>query len=235
MIYYVADDAKRQKISWIKTVNKAGDVKVFTTKDSPYKDKTPPAQLIRKMDCIDCHNRPTHRFEAPNVLLDRAIKSGEINPAIVMIKGKAVEVLSKQYDSIEEASSKIESSLREFYKKKQMTFYNEHQEEVEKAIRTIVLIYKDNFFPAMKSRWDAYPDNNGHTNSLGCFRCHDDEHKSTTGNVVSRDCTICHTITQQGSGAEMQKNSDGLEFRHPFNEDDSWKTMNCSDCHSGGG
>ena len=86
-IYYVPDDAKRQKITWIKTINKAGKVTIYTTDDSPYKNSHPAADKIRKMDCIDCHNRPTHRFEAPDVLMNRAIAQGDISPAIPMIKG----------------------------------------------------------------------------------------------------------------------------------------------------
>ena len=85
-IYYVPEDAKRQKITWVKTVNKAGKVTIYTTDDSPYKKVDPPADKIRKMDCIDCHNRPTHRFEAPDVLMNQAIARGDISPSIPMIK-----------------------------------------------------------------------------------------------------------------------------------------------------
>ncbi len=234
-IYYVSEDKKRQKITWIKTINKAGGVKIFTTKDSPYKELAPPANKIRRMDCIDCHNRPTHRFEAPDQLINRAITEGSISSVIPMIKVKAVEVLSKEYKSSSEAVEKIRASLMDYYSKKQSQFYQEHQSELEKAIQSIILIYQKNFFPEMKSRWEAYPDNNGHMISLGCFRCHDDEHKAKSGEVISRDCTLCHTITQQGSGNQVQKDPDGMEFKHPFDNDDSWKSTNCSDCHNGGG
>ncbi len=232
-IYYVPQDAKHQKITWIKTINKQGEVKIFTTDDSPYKNIAPAADKIRKMDCIDCHNRPTHRFEAPDVLINRAIAQGFISPSIPMIKGKAVDALSQGYKSTSEAIEKIGPSLKEYYSKKQAAYYADHQATVERAIRDVIVLYQQNFFPEMKSRWDAYPDNNQHRISLGCFRCHDDEHKAATGEVISRNCTLCHTITQQGSGTTVQKNPDGLLFQHPFDTDDSWKTSNCSDCHTG--
>ncbi|MBF0571937.1 MAG: NapC/NirT family cytochrome c [Candidatus Omnitrophica bacterium] len=233
-IYYVPDDAKRQKISWIKTINKSGITKIYTTKSSPYKDADPPESKVRKMDCMDCHNRPTHRFEAPDVSINRALAEGNISPSIPVIKAKAVELLSKEYRSPDEAEKMIRSSLNEYYSKKQSAYYGAHRDNVEQAIKNIILIYRSNFFPDMKSRWDAYPDNIGHMISLGCFRCHDDEHKTKTGESITRKCTSCHIITQQGSGTAVQKDPDGLQFLHPFDSDESWKTSNCSDCHTGG-
>jgi NapC/NirT cytochrome c family, N-terminal region len=233
-IYYVSEDAHRQKISWIKTVSKTGVVKIYTTSDSPYKETAPAADKIRKMDCIDCHNRPTHRFEAPEVLINRALAQGFISPSIPMIKGKAVDALAGEYKSSNEAMEKIGSGLTQYYSDKQAAYYAVHQATVKQAVQYVILLYQQNFFPEMKSRWDAYPDNIGHMNTLGCFRCHDDAHKAKTGEVISRNCTLCHTITQQGSGAAVQKDPDGLLFQHPFQAgDDSWKGSNCSDCHTG--
>ena len=233
-IYYVADDAKRQKITWVKTIGKDGKAVIYMTDDSPYKKIDPPAEKIRRMDCIDCHNRATHRFEAPDVLMNQAMARGEISPAIPMIKGKGVEVLGKTYNSSPEAIAKIRSSLMDYYSKKQAAYYKGHQEKIEQAVGNIILMYEQNFFPEMKSRWDVYPDNIGHMISLGCFRCHDNEHKTKTGAVISRNCKLCHTITEEGSGTTIQKNIDGLEFQHPWDGDDSWKTQNCADCHTGG-
>ena len=233
-IYYVAEDAKRQKITWIKTINKKGKATIFMTDDSPYKKIDPPASKIRRMDCIDCHNRATHRFEAPDVLMNRAIAKNDISASIPMIKGKGVEVLGKVYSSSSEAVQKIHSSLIDFYSTKQAAYYAGHQDIVEQAIGNIILLYQQNFFPEMKSRWDVYPDNIGHMISLGCFRCHDEQHKTNTGEKISRNCKLCHTITEQGSGATIQKSIDGLEFQHPWDGDESWKTSNCTDCHTGG-
>jgi nitrate/TMAO reductase-like tetraheme cytochrome c subunit len=233
-IYYVPEDAKRQKITWIETINKVGKVTIYMTDDSPYKKIDPPAQKIRRMDCIDCHNRATHRFEAPDVLMNQALARGDISPSIPMIKSKGVEVLGAQYGSSSEAAQKIRSSIIEFYTKKQPEYYAAHQADVEKAAGNIILLYQQNFFPEMKSRWDVYPDNIGHMISQGCFRCHDEQHKTKTGEVISRDCKLCHTITEQGRGAAVQKSTDGLDFQHPWDGDESWKTTNCTDCHTGG-
>jgi len=218
----------------LSTKRSLGKVTIFRTDDSPYKTIDPPSDKIRKMDCIDCHNRATHRFEAPDVLMNRALAKGDISPTIPLIKSKGVDVLGGSYASSSEAVQKIRLKLTDYYTQKQAVYYTGHQALVEQAILNIILLYEQNFFPEMKSRWDVYPDNIGHMISQGCFRCHDNEHKAKTGEVISRKCTLCHTITEQGSGATMQKSIDGLEFQHPWDGDDSWKTQNCTDCHTGG-
>ena len=233
-IYYAAEDEKRQKITWIKSVDGQGKETVYTSDDSLFKDKEPSPELIRKMDCMDCHNRPAHRFQAPFRLVDNAISAGEIDPKIPLIKEKAMEALSANYHSQNEALEAIRKNLTNYYEKEQSEFYKESKQAVETAVNEIVALYQNNFFPKMHTRWDVYPENIGHLISPGCFRCHDGSHKSSEGKTISRDCNICHTIIEQGPPGSVTKSTDGLEFRHPFNDgDDSWKEMNCSDCHTG--
>ncbi|MBI2094734.1 MAG: NapC/NirT family cytochrome c [Candidatus Omnitrophica bacterium] len=233
-IYYVADDGRRQKISWVKSVGKDGAEKVFTSPDSKYKDAPPPADLIRKMDCIDCHNRPTHQFLAPYRLVNDAMQRGTIDPAIPFIKERSLEALSADYASGEEASRKIPEALSEFYRTKVPDFYASHRDKIDKAAGQIVDMHRHNLFPEMKVRWDTHPDNIGHLVSPGCFRCHDGEHRAAgSDRVISRDCKSCHVIVEQGPAGATEKNIDGLEFRHPDGGEE-WKEMSCNDCHTGG-
>jgi hypothetical protein len=51
-----------------------------------------------------------------------------------------------------------------------------------------------NVFPAMKVKWGTYPNHIGHTDSTGCFRCHDDGHKAKDGSVIKQECELCHTF-----------------------------------------
>jgi hypothetical protein len=106
---------------------------------------------------------------------------------------------------------------------------------LEAAIVETQRIYKDNFFPEMKVRWDAYPNNIGHRIWPGCFRCHDGEHKSAEGKIVERDCKSCHTIIAQGAGTAVdQISSAGVEFIHPYGADeDAARDMLCAECHNG--
>lgn len=96
-------------------------------------------------------------------------------------------------------------------------------------------IYRLNYFPAMKARWDVYPENVGHKIFRGCFRCHDGQHQSSDGKVITASCTACHVITAQGPPNDLQyaAQSDGLPFQHPGDVGDAWQAMPCSDCHTG--
>lgn len=232
-IYYVADDEKREKISWVKSVDKNGHEQIFTSPGSKYAANAPPPVAIRKMDCIDCHNRPTHIFQPPYRLVNQAMQYGNIDPDIPKIKEKAVAALSKQYKSGPQALEEIRNDLSGFYKTRQADYYASNQAKVEGAIKTIQKLFSENIFPEMKARWDIHPDNIGHLITPGCFRCHDGEHRSAQGQVITRNCKACHLIVEQGPAGQVEKNIDGLDFVHPAGGDE-WKEMNCADCHTGG-
>ena len=234
-IYYAAEDEKRQKITWTKTVGRDGKETVYVAPGSQWKDFPPPPEKIRKMDCIDCHNRPTHQFQAPYRFLNSAMRSGEIDPAIPKIKEKTMELVSKEYRDTPEATAAIEKGIREFYQAKYPDFYASDQPKIDRAIDAVIEHYKKNLFPEMKTRWDTHPDNIGHLLSPGCFRCHDGQHASAGngGKVISRDCKACHLIVEQGPAGALEKSLDGLEFKHPDGGEE-WKEMDCVDCHTGG-
>lgn len=232
-VSYVADDEQRQKISWVKSTGKDGKEVIYTSPDSKYKNTPPPPEKIRQMDCIDCHNRPSHQFAAPYNLVNRAIEAGQIAQGIPNIKQKAMDVLAKNYKTETEGLAGIRHGLEDYYRSKQAEYYQAHTDEINQAIDAVVAIYERNFFPERKARWDIYPDNIGHLVSPGCFRCHDGEHKAKDGRAITRDCTVCHNIIEQGPASNLEKSTDGLPFKHPFNEDESWKEMNCFDCHTG--
>jgi hypothetical protein len=232
-IYYVAEDEKRQEITWVKSVGKDGRTTVYTAPDSKYKEEEPPSEIVRKMDCMDCHNRPTHHFEAPYELVNAALLRENVSPEIPGVKSKMMEVLSAEYASTAEAGDKIPKELRRYYQTEHPEFYAEHREEIDQFVDQTVIMYNNYFFPEMKARWDVYPDNIGHLWSPGCFRCHDGEHASTQGKVITKDCNACHTIIEQGPPKAAQSDTRGLSFTHPFEDDGLWQEMKCFDCHTG--
>ncbi|OIO38685.1 MAG: hypothetical protein AUJ72_02085 [Candidatus Omnitrophica bacterium CG1_02_46_14] len=256
-MFYAAEDEQRQNITWVKSIGKDEKEIVYVSPKSKWKNTTPPADRIRKMDCIDCHNRPTHQFSAPYRLVNDAMQYGQIDASIPKIKEKAMEALSKQYKTQNEAITAIEDNLRGYYKSKQSDYYKINAAKVDAAIKTVIELFSKNMFPEMKARWDTHPDNIGHLVSPGCFRCHDGEHRAvsggvtpppdlsavgepipsesqkSSGGVISRNCKSCHLIVEQGPKGQTEKNIDGLEFRHPAGGEE-WKEMNCIDCHSGG-
>ena len=108
-----------------------------------------------------------------------------------------------------------------------------NEPRIRAAIDSVQQIYKDNFFPEMRASWKNYPDNIGHKNWPGCFRCHDGNHIASDGKatIKANDCNACHVILAQGVGAELAKMTPaGQTFKHLGGDYDS----NCTDCHTGG-
>jgi hypothetical protein len=101
-------------------------------------------------------------------------------------------------------------------------------------VAEVQTIYSKNFFPEMKADWRAYPENIGHKNWPGCFRCHDDLHKTADAKkkIPASNCTACHTILAQGNGADLEKlNVKGATFVHI---DAEYENFDCNTCHTGG-
>jgi hypothetical protein len=67
---------------------------------------------------------------------------------------------------------------------------------VRRAVAATQDVWSSNIFPAMKVAWGTYPNHIGHTDTPGCFRCHDDSHKTADGKVISQDCELCHTLPE---------------------------------------
>ena len=192
-ITYVTTDGQRQAISAVTYVGDDGKVAEFAAEAAD-----PPASAAaserREMDCVDCHNRPTHVFELPDRALDRALQDGRISPSLPFVKKKGMELLKADYPDGVTASARIASGLVEYYKTEQPAMYAEHKALVETAAQHMAAIYSRNVFPEMKVTWGTHPNNIGHTDSLGCFRCHDEQHKTKDGRTITQDCAACHTI-----------------------------------------
>jgi nitrate/TMAO reductase-like tetraheme cytochrome c subunit len=220
-IEYFATDEARLKIPWVRVTNPQGVVTEFRT---PGFTNTPAEKAIRRMDCIDCHNRPAHRYKSPSSAVNLAMSLGNIDPKMPWVKSNAVFALVQKYQTEDAALKGVATYLTQKYPTDQRT---------SKLITEVQKIYQDNFFPEMKADWSSYPEHIGHKDWLGCFRCHDGRHKSDDGRkqVTASDCDSCHTILAQGSGAELMKLTPlGQKFRHPGDEVDGA----CNDCHTGG-
>ncbi len=196
-ISYVATDERRQVIPHVRYREDGGKSVEFDSKDV----KVTPAELAkgeeRQMDCVDCHNRPTHAFELPEKAVDRRIDAGLISRDLPFVKKKAVELLKASYSSRADATQKIAAGLGDFYRTQYPDVYREHRAAVEAAIEAVQGIYLRNIFPDMKIGWGTHPNNIGHEDFLGCFRCHDGNHVSKDGRTIASDCDSCHNILAQ--------------------------------------
>ncbi len=148
----------------------------------------------RVMDCVDCHNRPTHIFELPERAVDHSLAVGEISSSLLFIKKKSVELLKQNYANQTDAEARMPAALAEFYKQSYPAIYAKQGAEISSAAHGLVAIYTRNVFPQMKVTWGSYPNNIGHTDFPGCFRCHDNQHTSADGRTIPQDCTSCHNL-----------------------------------------
>lgn len=223
-VEYYAADADRQDVVWMRVTNKKdGNARIYRNEE--FKGE-PPAGSIRVMDCIDCHNRPAHVFPTANEAVERAMALGEIPTKFPNIKRVAVQaMLQKDIKTDAEAPTKIADFLRNKFK---------DDPDLPALIAGVQKTFAATIFVDRKADWRVYPNNIGHKDWPGCFRCHDDKHKTATGeSVKASDCTSCHSIIAQGKVAEMTTISPtGLEFKHPGGEYD--EELKCADCHNGG-
>jgi hypothetical protein len=193
-IHYISIDAQRQVIPVVDYIGDDGKTIHYVSSDA----KATPEQLAqgehREMDCIDCHNRPTHAFDLPERAVDNQMSIGQISPDLPFIKKKAVEVLKVDYADRDQARMRIISTLSDFYRTNYPDVYQSRRTLVQQSAEQVAAIYLRNVFPAMKLTWGVHPNNLGHTDFPGCFRCHDGSHTSADGQTISNDCSACHEL-----------------------------------------
>jgi Ni/Fe-hydrogenase b-type cytochrome subunit len=234
-VEYVAADPERQNVTWVRAVDPAtGRASVYTSQPRP--STAAPAGELRTMDCVDCHNRPTHILQSPDESVDVALADGRLDASLPFIKQQGVAALAAAYPDRERAAQGIASALRGYYRKTYPQLYAAKQPVIEAAIGYLQDTYNRNYFPAMKVRWDTYLANDGHLQFAGCFRCHDGQHKSVDGKAIRSDCEDCHRILQQGKPGSFQTATgpEGLPFQHPVDIGTAWKEQPCNSCHTGG-
>jgi hypothetical protein len=193
-ITYVATDEHRQVIPQVTYLGDGGKTVVFNSSDVKVTTEEMARGEHRTMDCMDCHNRPTHAFQMPERAVDLAMSQGRISPDLPFIKKKAVEALHVDYPDRATASTAIPEVITAFYRTNYSSVYAQHRAQIETAADQVKAIYLRNVFPEMKIFWGTYPNNLGHEDFLGCFRCHDGNHTSADGQTIPNDCTTCHDI-----------------------------------------
>jgi len=233
-IEYISENDKREKISYVKYTNKVtGTVTVYKNTENPASDSLIAAASTRTMDCIDCHNRPSHNYNSPSVYFNKAMLTGAVSKSIPFFKKAAMDILKEDFTDSDTAYMKIEGSINGFYKTNYSDYYEKNKDLIASSVKAIETAFSQNTFPGMKVKYDKYPEHIGHLESDGCFRCHNNSFKSDDGKVITRDCSLCHTIVGQGTPDNMKFTNlrDNLEFQHPVDIGDAWKESNCSECH----
>lgn len=190
-IRYAAADKKRQTIPWVEYTSK-GATRTYLA--SGAKPESIAALPTFEMQCVDCHNRAAHSFQLPDRAVDQALARGDISPALPFVKKTAVELLKANYGSEDDAAQKIVAGMSSFYREKYGELWAKSSNDVQLAAQALVAIYRNNVFPDLKVTWGTYPNNLGHMDDPGCFRCHDDSHATPDKKTITQDCNTCHQM-----------------------------------------
>jgi hypothetical protein len=230
---YIATDSQRQNIPWIRSKNPDGKVAVYQSTEHSLTEEQVRSMKTRRMDCIDCHNRPTHIYHPPARSVNHVMSLGWIDPGLPNVKSVSIKALETSYSTKQTGLDSIQLAIEGYYQINYPELAKTKQDTIAKVVSEVQKIYSRNYFPEMHVSWKNFPENIGHMYSPGCFRCHDGKHVSSEGKVLSRDCNVCHTIlAQQFEKEGLRMSLSGVEYRHPVDIGDAWKEMNCSDCHN---
>jgi NapC/NirT cytochrome c family, N-terminal region len=188
-IRYQAADAQRSTIPWVEYRNTAtGETSVYTASGAKSGGKT------FVMQCADCHNRPGHTFETPEDGVDGAMVAGRIPASLPFAHKVGIQVISADYANDADAAKKIPDAFAAFYREKYPDLAGQRQKEIGQAGLALTEIRQRNVYPELGVKWGSYPDNLGHMDSPGCFRCHDESHTTAAKKTITQDCNACHQV-----------------------------------------
>ncbi len=190
-IRYAAQDKKRQMIPWVEYTNTSSGV-TQTFLAAGVKPDAASALPVFEMQCVDCHNRAAHSFETPDHAIDAAIANGQIPGDLPFVKKTGMQLIKALYQSDEEAGQKIPADLASFYQQKYPDVASKRALEIQAAGAGLLAAYRGNVFPDLKVTWGTYPNNLGHADDPGCFRCHDESHATADKKTITQDCNTCH-------------------------------------------
>lgn len=190
-IRYLADPS-RETIYTVELTTANGTRKTFKGATA-----APPGAQWRTMDCVDCHNRPTHTFHEPDEEIDTALDDGRIDTSLPFIKREGLKVLKVAYPSQQVARESIQAAIEQFYRTQYAAVASQQAQAVRQAGKALGDIWCWNVFPKMKVTWDTYPNHLGHQQSPGCWRCHDNKHVTASGEKISRQCELCHNVVAE--------------------------------------
>ena len=190
-IRYAAADKKRQTIPWVELTNTQTGVTQCYLASGSTSDSVR-SLPVYEMQCVDCHNRASHSFELPDRAVNQAMAVGRIAASLPFVKKESLELLKAGYANSDQAAEKIPSALSAFYLLKYPDVAAKQGAAIQATGQTLTAIYQRNVFPDLKVTWGTYPNNLGHTDDPGCFRCHDESHLTADKKTITQDCSACH-------------------------------------------
>ena len=182
-------DETREDIYDVEYTNEDGDVVHYANRQAPEE-----GGVWRTMDCVDCHNRPTHIYKPAASEVDRVIREGLVDRSLPYAKREGLRVIDAEYESHEEAREVIAAEFAKFYAENYPDIAADRADAIGQAGRALGDAYAVNVFPNMNVWWDTYPNHIGHEQSEGCFRCHSRKMRTEDRQQISSDCDTCHVL-----------------------------------------
>jgi hypothetical protein len=190
-IDFIAADDREQTIPYVKVTNRQGETREYFAEGATRQQLA--GKTMRRMECMDCHNRPAHTFYfTPERAVSAALAEGRLPRELPFVRREAVNAIREKYPDRQKALAEIERRLTAFYAGQG----GADATLVRRAVAVTQDVWSTNVFPAMNVTWGTYPNHIGHVDSPGCSRCHDDSHKTADGKVISQDCELCHTLPE---------------------------------------
>ncbi len=210
-IRYVAGDKRREEIVWVEPTLPDGEVVTYTRGDDSAPDEATIASSARTMDCIDCHNRPTHLFKVPSKALDDLLETQPQLQRLPYFKKTALEAIKGDYPTHDDGVRRVTAAVTSYYQDSYPEVAAAEADLIANAAREVGAIYGRTVFPEMKTDWRTHPNHIGHDDSPGCWRCHDGDMESTDGSrSIPLDCETCHVFVVEDS--PVQPDLDSLEL-----------------------
>jgi nitrate/TMAO reductase-like tetraheme cytochrome c subunit len=189
-IEFITTDKKEETIAYVKLTDRNGNAKEYVA-EGVTKEQIA-AGTLKRMDCMDCHNRPAHTFDATaERAIDKRMAQGLFPRELPFVRREAVTAIKEEYASRDQAFAAIATRLQEFYRSHTPS---RDSRLVGRAVMATQDAWARNVFPRMRVTWSTYPNNIGHLDFPGCFRCHDDSKKAKDGSVIRQDCELCHSM-----------------------------------------
>lgn len=238
-VYYLPEDPEEQKIPYVRVVMEDGSIQEYIDVGSDFDPSTINEASLKEMDCITCHNRITHLVPPPEDTVDELISRGMISAEIPDIRRQAVSVYERIYDSTEKGLIGI-SGLEGYYREYYPEYFSANREKISQAVEALQEAYGKSVFPEQNSDWSTHPNNIGHKDSPGCFRCHDGKHLDRMQQAVRLECNLCHSIPvvagpddfvaeieiSRGPEPESHRNANWISFHNQIVD------QTCSNCHT---
>ena len=182
-------DETREEIYQVEFTDTDGTV-------TEYSDRRAPEEggIWRTMDCVDCHNRPSHIYQAPGSEIDNAIAGGLIDRSLPFVRRESLRIIDAEYESHEAARVAITDELGRYYTENYPAIAADQADAISAAAEALGDIYSVNVFPQMKVWWNTYPNHIGHEESPGCYRCHDKKMRTSERVEITSECDACHTV-----------------------------------------